>query len=104
MCRVPPYIYQSPRSASGDRKRATISFLLGRNDESLKDCDRVFRRNSKYFGALSSAGQIHLRLGHAEQALDLVRRAVAVNPKMEGPAEMIPMLEELVRGRGSSRT
>jgi tetratricopeptide (TPR) repeat protein len=97
-------VKRKPDFAEGWNKRATIYFLLGRNVESLKDCDEVFKRNPRHFGALAGAGQIHLQLGHAELALDFFRRAVAVNPNMEGPAEMIPMLEEMLRGQGSSRT
>ena len=97
-------VKRKPDFAEGWNKRATIYFLLGRNVESLKDCDEVFRRNPRHFGALAGAGQIHLQLGHPELALGFFRRAVAVNPNMEGPAEMIPMLEELLRSQGSSRT
>ena len=97
-------VKRKPDFAEGWNKRATIYFLLGRNVESLKDCDEVFRRNPRHFGALAGVGQIHLQLGHAELALEFFRRAVAVNPNMEGPAEMIPVLEELLRSQGSSRT
>ncbi len=97
-------VKRKPDFAEGWNKRATIYFLLGRNEESLRDCDEVFKRNPRHFGALAGAGQIHLQLGHAELALDFFRRAVAVNPNMQGPAEMIPILEELLRGQGSSRS
>ncbi|MGZ5129860.1 MAG: tetratricopeptide repeat protein [Caldimonas sp.] len=93
-----------PGFAEGWNKRATIYFLLGRNDESLKDCDEVLKRNPRHFGALAGAGQIHLQLGHAELALDFFRRAVAVNPNLDGPAEMIPLLEELLRNPRPNRT
>jgi tetratricopeptide (TPR) repeat protein len=89
-------VRRKPDFAEGWNKRATIYFLLGRNEESLRDCDEVFKRNSKHFGALAGAGQIHLQLGHAELALEFFRRAVAVNPNLEGPAQMIPILEELL--------
>ena len=90
-------VRRKPDFAEGWNKRATIYFLLGRNEESLKDCDEVFKRNRKHFGALAGAGQIHLQLGNAELALDFFRRAVDVNPNLEGPKEMIPMLEQLLR-------
>jgi tetratricopeptide (TPR) repeat protein len=93
-----------PDFAEGWNKRATIYFLLGRNEESLKDCDEVLKRNRKHFGALAGAGQIHLRLGNAELALEFFRRAVEVNPNLEGAAEMIPMLEQLLRDQRPNRT
>ena len=97
-------VRRKPEFAEGWNKRATIYFLLGRNEESLKDCDEVFKRNRKHFGALAGAGQIHLQLGNAELALDFFRRALDVNPTMEGPKEMIPMLEELLRKERPNRT
>lgn len=97
-------VKRKPDFAEGWNKRATLYFLMGRNAESLQDCDEVLKRNPKHFGALAGAGQIHLQLNHAELALDFFRRAVAVNPNMEGPAEMIPMLEELLRKQGPNRT
>ncbi len=97
-------VTRKPDFAEGWNKRATLYFLMGRNLESLKDCDEVLKRNPKHFGALAGAGQIHLQLGHAELALDYFRRATAVNPNMEGPGEIIPMLEELLRKQGSNRT
>jgi tetratricopeptide (TPR) repeat protein len=97
-------VKRKPAFAEGWNKRATIHFLLGHFEESLKDCDEVFKRNPKHFGALSGAGQIHLQLGHPELALDFFRRAVAVNPNLEGAAAMIPVLEELLREQRPQRT
>lgn len=97
-------VQRKPGFAEGWNKRATIYFLLGRNEESLKDCEQVFKRNPKHFGALAGAGQIHLQLGNPELALEFFRRAVDVNPNLEGPKEMIPMLEELLRGQRPNRT
>ncbi|MFZ2651179.1 MAG: tetratricopeptide repeat protein [Burkholderiaceae bacterium] len=93
-------VRRKPAFAEGWNKRATVYFMLGRHAESLKDCDQVLRRNRNHFGALSGAGQIHLQLGHAREALQFFRRAVDVNPALEGPANMIPLLEELLRDKG----
>ena len=97
-------VRRKPDFAEGWNKRATIYFLLERNEESLKDCDQVFKRNPKHFGALAGAGQIHLLLGDPERALDFFRRAVEVNPNLEGPAQMIPILEQLLREPRPNRT
>ena len=97
-------VKKKPAFAEGWNKRATILFLLGRFEESLKDCDQVLKRNPKHFGALSGAGQIHLQLGNAERALDYFRRARAVNPNLRGAAEIVPVLEEMLRQEGPQRT
>ena len=88
-----------PNFAEGWNKRATVYYLLGRDSESLADCDKVLALNPRHFGALSGAGQIHLRGGRPQQALDFFRRAVAVNPNLGGPVQMLPQLEKLLSKR-----
>jgi tetratricopeptide (TPR) repeat protein len=97
-------VRRRPAFAEGWNKRATIYFLLGENEKSLRDCDEVFKRNPDHFGALSGAGQIHLQLGHTRQALEFFRRAVKVNPNLLGPAQMIPLLEQKLEKEDRSRT
>ena len=90
-------VRRKPEFAEGWNKRATIYFLLGQNEKSLADCDEVFKRNPRHFGALSGAGQIHLRLGNPRRALEFFRRAVEVNPNLDGTAQMIQLLEQHLR-------
>jgi len=81
-----------------------VYFLLGQNERSLLDCDEVLKRNPKHFGALSGAGQIHLRLGHFQQALDFFQRALQVNPNLDGIREAIPLIEHKLREKERSTT
>lgn len=90
-------VRRKPAFAEGWNKRATVYFLLGENEKSLKDCEEVFKRNPRHFGALSGAGQIHLQLGNLRSALEFFRKAVKVNPNLEGPAQLIPLLEQRLR-------
>jgi tetratricopeptide (TPR) repeat protein len=87
-------VLRKPDFAEGWNKRATIRFLLGDYENSLMDCDEVFSRNPNHFGALAGAGQIHLMLGRPEFALDFFRRALEVNPNLDGPARMKELLEQ----------
>ena len=97
-------VSRKPEFAEGWNKRATIYFLIGENDKSLKDCDEVFKRNPNHFGALSGAGQIHLQLGHPELALEFFKRALKVNPNLEGPQQLVPILEQHLRDKGRQTT
>jgi len=97
-------VARKPDFAEGWNKRATIYFVLGQNENSLKDCDEVLKRNPNHYGALSGAGQIELRLGNPELALDFFRRAVDVNPNLEGAAELIPLIEKYLHAKGLSTT
>jgi tetratricopeptide (TPR) repeat protein len=96
-------VRRKPAFAEGWNKRATIYFLLGQNEKSLADCAEVFRRNRNHFGALAGAGQIHLRLGDLQRALAFLRRAVEINPNLDGPAQAIPLLEQRL-GENARRT
>ncbi|HVQ05716.1 MAG TPA: tetratricopeptide repeat protein [Burkholderiaceae bacterium] len=97
-------VRRRPAFAEGWNKRATVYFLLGQNERSLLDCDEVLKRNPKHFGALSGAGQIHLRLGHFQQALDFFQRALQVNPNLDGIREAIPLIEHKLREKERSTT
>jgi tetratricopeptide (TPR) repeat protein len=97
-------VQRKPAFAEGWNKRATVLFLLGENERSLRDCDEVLKRNPNHFGALSGAGQIHLRLGHLEQALEFFRRALKVNPNLDGIRQTIPLLEQQLRAKERSTT
>jgi tetratricopeptide (TPR) repeat protein len=92
-------IERKPEFAEAWNKRATVYFLMGEHEKSLKDCDEVMKRNPSHFGALAGYGQIYLRLDEPERALEYFRRALRINPNLRGVAEMIPQLEQLLTER-----
>ncbi len=81
-------------------KRATIYFLLGEDELSLKDCDEVVKRNPHHFGVLAGYGQIYLRKGELERALDYFEQAFAINPNMGGVQASIDAIREIMVKRG----
>ena len=90
-------IERKPDFAEGWNKRATLYYLIGEYEKSLRDCDEVMKRNPAHFGALSGYGQIYMRLNQPEKALTYFERALAVNPNMEQVEEVIQELRALVR-------
>ena len=92
-----------PAFAEGWNKRATVRYLMGQDEASLKDCDEVLRRNPLHFGALSGMAQIHLRRGDPERALRTYERALQANPNLDGGMQMLELLEEAVRKQGANR-
>jgi tetratricopeptide (TPR) repeat protein len=84
-----------PDFAEAWNKRATVYFLAGDYRRSLADCDEVIKRNPSHFGALSGYGQIYMRLDQPEKALEYFRRALEVNPNLDGVQSMIERLEQL---------
>jgi tetratricopeptide (TPR) repeat protein len=92
-----------PDFAEGWNKRATAYYLMGDYDQSLKDCDEVIKRNPQHFGALSGYGQIYLQLDQPDKALEYFRRALTVNPNLEGVQTMIERIRE-IEARRKART
>jgi tetratricopeptide (TPR) repeat protein len=88
-----------PEFAEGWNKRATIYFLTGDLERSLADCAEVMKRNPHHFGALAGYGQIYLQLAEYEKSLEHFKRALAINPNMEGVQFNIRLLEQLLAGR-----
>ena len=89
-------IKAKPEFAEGWNKRATIYFLRGEYEKSLKDCDEVLKRNPQHWGVLSGYGQIYLRLGQPEQALAYFQRALQVNPNLRQVEAMIEELKQVL--------
>jgi len=92
-------IERKPDFAEGWNKRATLYFLAGDLHKSLADCDEVMKRNPYHFGALAGYAQIYVRLEYYERALDYARRALAINPNLDGMRKALPILEHILDER-----
>ncbi|HSH07887.1 MAG TPA: tetratricopeptide repeat protein [Burkholderiales bacterium] len=92
-------IERKPEFAEGWNKRATAYFLAGEYRKSIADCEEVFKRNPKHFGALSGVGQNWLALGELDTARDYLKRALEVNPNLEGVAAMIREIDAFEQQR-----
>ena len=75
-------IAKRPAFAEAWNKRATLYFMLGQFELSMQDCEEVLKRVPKHFGALSGYAQMLAERDQPERALELMQRAVAVNPDM----------------------
>ncbi len=87
-------VRRKPGFAEGWNKRATVYYLLGQYELSMKDCDEVLRRNRNHFGALSGYGQMVLALGDPDRALPYLERALKVNPNLAAVAATIRLIEQ----------
>jgi tetratricopeptide (TPR) repeat protein len=89
-------IRRKPAFAEGWNRRATAYFLAGEFKRSLADCDEVTKRNPYHFGALAGSGQNWFHLEQYDKAIAAWRRALEVNPNLEGIDESIALAEKLL--------
>ena len=91
-------IVSSPEWAEAWNKRATVLYLMGRYQDSLKDIDEVLKRESRHFGALSGQGLVETKLENYEKAIKSYQAAQKIYPSIKAAKIMIPQLEELIKG------
>jgi tetratricopeptide (TPR) repeat protein len=89
-------IQKKPDFAEGWNKRATVYFLVGEYERSLKDCAEVVKRNPQHWGVLAGYGQIYLALDKPELALEYFQRALKVNPNLRSVEAAVAELKRLI--------
>ena len=86
----------APDYAEGWNKRATVYYLMGRYDESVRDIDRVLALEPRHFGALSGLGLCEVERHHDEAALAAFQRAAAIDPALRGVQDNILALKRQI--------
>lgn len=71
-----------PEWSEAWNKRATLYFLQGRDQESVRDIIRTLELEPRHFGALSGFAQICLRHNQPDAALVAFDAVLAVNPHL----------------------
>ena len=90
-------IESTPDWAEGWNKRATVLYLMGRYQESLKDIDEVLKRESRHFGALSGQGLVHIKLKNYEKAIESYEAVQKIYPSISSAKVMIPQLKKIIK-------
>jgi len=85
-------ITKRPQFAEAWNKRATIYYMSGNYDLSLRDCEEVLKRVPQHFGALVGYAQMLSERGQPERALELMERASRVNPYLANADLMMEAL------------
>ena len=89
-------IKSSPDWSEGWNKRATVLYLMGEYENSLKDIDEVLKRENRHFGALSGQALVQIKLKNYEKAINSYKAAQKIYPSIKGAEIMIPQLQELI--------
>ena len=83
-----------PNYAEAWNKRATLYYLLGRDEESVADIYRVLQLEPRHFGALSGLGEICLAAGDEDGARLAFHAALRLNPHLEAVRDEVDKLDE----------
>jgi len=93
-------IHKAPEFAEAYNQRAILHFRLNRFDQSLGDCVTTLKLNPHHFGAASGLAQCCLKQRKLRAALRAYRRALRINPSLEGVKQEIESLERKLGEEG----
>jgi tetratricopeptide (TPR) repeat protein len=88
-----------PDYVEGWDRRATVYYLKKEYGHALADIAQVLAREPRHFGALFGLGMIMQEFGDDKRALDVYRRALAIDPHSQRIPELVKTLTEKIEGR-----
>ena len=97
--RATQLIDEAPWLAETWNQRAIAYFSLGRHEDSIRDCQQALELNPYHFGAASGMGQCYLHLNDRVGALECFRRALRLNPSLEGIRMHVVYLQRSLKGQ-----
>ena len=89
-------IERAPWFAEAWHQRAVAYVATGRLIESIRDCHQALEINPYHFVAATSMGQTYLQLDNPVSALECFRRALRLNPDLEGVRAQVVRLTRMV--------
>jgi tetratricopeptide (TPR) repeat protein len=97
--RASKLLSRSPTLAEAWNQRAYAHHALGNFVESIRDCHEALEINPYHFIAAMGMGRAYLELGNAVSALECFRRALRLNPDLEGVRAQVVRLARRVEGK-----
>jgi tetratricopeptide (TPR) repeat protein len=94
--RATKLIERTPWFAEAWHQRAVAHFALGRLVEAIRDCHQSLEINPYHFVAATCMGQAYLELQNPVSALECFRRALRLNPDLEGVRVQVVRLTRTV--------
>jgi tetratricopeptide (TPR) repeat protein len=88
-----------PQWAEAWNKRATTRYRADDLDGAMSDIGQVLKLEPRHYGALAGMGLILQKSNLNKQALDVFRKALALNPKQAELRELVDKLQLEVEGR-----
>jgi tetratricopeptide (TPR) repeat protein len=91
-------IDRSPSFAEGWNRRATLHYLMGNDEASVRDIEQTLALEPRHFGALSGLGLIMLRNDQPAAALRSFEAALEVHPHLPAAEAHVEPLRQLLEG------
>ncbi len=89
----------NPRHTEAWARRATLHFVRKDFYRSLADLRVVLAQEPRHYQALAGLGIILEEIGEDKRALEVLRRALEVNPHLDNVPDMVRRLKLKVEGR-----
>ena len=94
LARFTRVIERDPASSEGWNRRATLYYLMGNFDASVRDIQETLAREPRHFGALSGLGLINSALERWDSAVKAYEAALRVNPFLPGAKKNVEDLRK----------
>ena len=85
-----------PDFAEAWNRRATLLYMVGAFELSIRDIEKTLALEPRHFGAISGLGQIYLRQDKFTLAREAFERALEINPHLEGVRINIMTIDRLM--------
>ena len=92
-------IEKAPWFAEAWNQRAVGRFNLGEYAEAIRDCHQALEINPYHFAAATTMGQAYIELQNPVSALESFRRALRLNPDLEGVRVQVVRLARMVEDK-----
>ena len=96
MAHIARALAEDPSFAEAYNQRAIVGYLQERYEESVEDCQRAVQHMPLHFGAWAGMGHCHAHLGRLRDAVDCYRRALSINPHLDGIPQTIQELQRRI--------
>jgi tetratricopeptide (TPR) repeat protein len=87
-------VIQKPDFAEAWNRRATVYYMLDDYSASLSDIRTTLAIEPRHFGALAGFGIILQSLDRKDEAIEVFRRALEINPQLDNVRESLDRLEK----------
>jgi len=89
----------APNFSEGWNRRATLHYMTGRYEESVRDIQKTLSLEPRHFGALAGLGMIYMARKNWKAALKAFETAAEVNPWLQNRKVLLPQLRKRAAGQ-----